>query len=138
MLTGPAQVAGYARTVSPTVLLVDDDPVILRLLEVNFRLDGFEVSTATHGLAAIERAGELHPDAMVLDVMMPGIDGYEVARRVRADTELAGTHLVFLTARTRDDEQMQQLGLADVDRVTKPFDPIALVHLVRSRIGDDA
>jgi len=116
------------------VLLVDDDPVILRLLEVNFRSDGFEVSTASHGGEALERVRELRPDAVVLDVMMPGLDGYEVAGRIRADDELASTRLVFLTARTQEDARRSETGLHDVDRMTKPFDPIALVQLVRSRI----
>ncbi|HSL10090.1 MAG TPA: response regulator [Actinomycetota bacterium] len=119
---------------SPRVLLVDDDPVILRLLEVNFRLDGFEVSTASHGGEALDRVRELRPDAVVLDVMMPGFDGYEVANRIRADEDLASTQLVFLTARTYDDPSGAAAALDDVDRVTKPFDPIALVRLVRHRI----
>jgi len=120
--------------VSLHVLLVDDDPVILRLLEVNFRLDGFDVSTATHGDDALERIRTIRPDAVVLDVMMPGLDGYEVAARIRADDELAATHLVFLTARTREDERLTQAGLDDVDRMAKPFDPIELVRLVRNRV----
>jgi CheY-like chemotaxis protein len=129
---------GMLPSVSPRVLLVDDDPVILRLLEVNFRLDGFEVTTASHGDEAIARAAEIRPDAIVLDVMMPGADGYEVAHRIRADDHLAGTRLVFLTARTQDDERLRALGLLDVDRVPKPFDPIALVALVRERVGSAA
>jgi two-component system OmpR family response regulator len=116
------------------VLLVDDDPVILRVLEVNFRVDGFEVSTASHGGDALERVRELRPDAVVLDVMMPGLDGYEVASRIRADDELSTTHLVFLTARTHDDDRRTAAGLEDVDRVAKPFDPIQLVRLVRARV----
>ena len=117
------------------MLLVDDDPVILRLLEVNFRLDGFDVSTASHGIEALEHVRELRPDAVVLDVMMPGLDGYEVASAIRAHEDLSSTCLVFLTARTADDERRTQAGLDDIDRVTKPFDPIALVQLVRSRLG---
>ena len=116
------------------MLLVDDDPVILRLLEVNFRLDGFEVSTASHGEEALTRAREGRPDAMVLDVMMPGLDGYEVAKRIRADAELAGIWLVFLTARTGDDDRLLDFDLDDVGKVMKPFDPIALVQLVRSHV----
>jgi DNA-binding response OmpR family regulator len=116
------------------VLLVDDDPVILRLLEVNFRLDGFEVSTASHGNEALDRVRQIRPDAVVLDVMMPGLDGYEVATHIRADAELESTQIVFLTARTHDDDRRIEAGLADVDRVPKPFDPAALVRLVRQRV----
>ena len=119
---------------SPRVLLVDDDPVILRLLEVNFRLDGFDVSTASHGSVALDRVREQRPDAVVLDVMMPGLDGYEVAAAIRADAELSATHIVFLTATTHADDRRTRAGLEDVDRMAKPFDPIALVQLVRSRV----
>jgi DNA-binding response OmpR family regulator len=118
---------------SPRVLLVDDDPVILRLLEVNFRLDGFDVSTASHGIEALERVRAQRPDAVVLDVMMPGLDGYQVAARIREDAELAATLVVFLTARTHDESS--EPGLDDVARVSKPFDPIALVQLVRDGLG---
>jgi two-component system OmpR family response regulator len=120
-------------TVSPRVLLVDDDPVIIRLLEVNFRLDGFDVSSASHGTEALERVRAERPDAVVLDVMMPGLDGYQVAAAIREDAQLAATLVVFLTARTRDEST--EAGLDDVVRVTKPFDPIALVELVRSGLG---
>jgi CheY-like chemotaxis protein len=116
------------------VLLVDDDPVILRVLELNFRLEGFEVSTAAYGAEALERARADKPDAVILDVLMPGLDGYEVASRIRADAELSSTHLVFLTGRAPDDAGSMRAGFDDVDRVSKPFDPIALVRLVRSRV----
>ena len=69
----------------PHVLVVDDDPVIVRLLELNFRLGGFRVSSATRGDRAVERAIEAEPDAIVLDVTMPGIDGYEVTRSLREE-----------------------------------------------------
>jgi two-component system OmpR family response regulator len=118
------------------VLLVDDDPVIVRLLEVNFRLGGFEVTTASHGDEAIARAREVRPHAVVLDVMMPGVDGYEVARRIRRDEDLAAARLVFLTARAIDDGRLDGTDLADADHVAKPFDPIALVQLVRDRVGE--
>ena len=117
------------------MLLVDDDPVILRLLAVNFRLDGFDVSTASHGDEALERVRELRPDAVVLDVMMPGLDGYEVASRIREDAELAATLVVFLTARMQEDEGHREAALDDIARVTKPFDPIALVQLVSSGLS---
>ena len=84
------------------VLLVDDDPVIVRLLDVNFRLEGFEVDTASRGELALERAVATSPDAVVLDVMLPGFDGYEVCRRLRAEPGFANTPVILLTARTQD------------------------------------
>ena len=115
----------------PRVLLVDDDPAMLRLLEVNFRLEGFETATASHGEEALAAIRESPPDAVVLDVMLPGIDGLEVYRRMRAEPPLAGVPVVFLTGRAVED------GTVDgAIFVTKPFDPAVLVGLVRARAED--
>jgi DNA-binding response OmpR family regulator len=118
----------------PRVLLVDDDPVIVRLLEVNFRLAGFRVEGAFRGEEAIEKAHESRPDAIVLDVMMPGLDGYDVCRRLRADPDLASIPIVFLTARAQDEDVAKGKSLGVVDYVTKPFDPESLVALIRRSI----
>ena len=124
-----------ADAAAPHVLLVDDDPVIVRLLEVNFRLGGFVVDGAFRGEEALEKAQRIHPDAIVLDVMMPGLDGYEVCVRLRQDEELADVPVVFLTARAQDDDIARGKALGVVDYVTKPFDPEALVEMVRAAIG---
>jgi DNA-binding response OmpR family regulator len=115
------------------VLLVDDDPAILRLLEVNFRLEGFETVTASRGEQALEAAAASRPDAIVLDVMLPGLDGTEVFRRLREDETLASVPVVFLSARSRDDDLVRADQL-DATYVTKPFDPSALVETVRDLI----
>jgi two-component system OmpR family response regulator len=120
---------------TPRVLLVDDDPVILRLLEVNFRLEGFTTDLAAHGDEALEKAASTAPDAVVLDVMMPGVDGYEVARRLRARDGLASLPILFLTARTQDDDQGFGDMLNDVDRLAKPFDPAEVVRRVRASLS---
>ena len=113
----------------PRVLLVDDDPAMLRLLEVNFRLEGFETVTASHGEEALAALQARPPDAVVLDVMLPGIDGWEVHRRMQADASLAEVPVVFLTGRTPDDD----VAPGGAEFVVKPFDPAALVALVRTR-----
>jgi CheY-like chemotaxis protein len=118
-----------------TVLLVDDDPVILRLLEVNFRLDGFETRSAARGEEALEQAAEEAPDAVVLDVMMPGMDGYEVCRRLRELPGLAQVPVVFLTARAEDADRGPVGVEGEFQHVTKPFDPSTLVEAVRARIA---
>jgi DNA-binding response OmpR family regulator len=118
------------------VLLVDDDPVILRLLEVNFRLDGFDTSTATRGEDALARAVEWKPDMVVLDVMMPGLDGWEVCRRLREHQDLADVPVVFLSARAQDDDRMRGYALGVVEYVTKPFDPASLVEIVRRHLAE--
>ncbi len=103
---------------------------MLRLLEINFRLEGFETATASRGEEAIEAVRSGRPDAMVLDVMLPGMDGHEVVRILRADPALAALPVVFLTGRSPDDERFRGPG---IDVVGKPFDPLELVRVVRSR-----
>ncbi len=113
------------------MLLVDDDPVIVRLLEVNFRLGGFTVDGANRGEEALDKAHANRPDAIVLDVMMPGLDGYEVCARLRDDPELESVPIVLLTARAQEDDVARGYALGVVEYVTKPFDPEALVASVR-------
>ncbi len=119
---------------APKILVVDDDPVIALLLEVNFRLDGFDVTTAGRGEDAIAHAKESPPDVILLDVMMPGLDGYEVYRRLREIPDLAETPVFFLSARAKDEDRARGMATGVVEYVTKPFDPSALVALVRRRL----
>jgi DNA-binding response OmpR family regulator len=120
----------------PVILLVDDDPVITRLLEVNFRLVGFRVAAVARGDVALERARAVPPDAVVLDVMLPGMGGYDVCRQMRSIPALADVPVVFLTARAPDEDQNARGGLGPVDFVTKPFEPDDLVELVRQRVAE--
>jgi DNA-binding response OmpR family regulator len=117
------------------VLVVDDDPVIVRLLEVNLSLDGYEVETASRGEQALERATETNPDLLILDVMMPGLDGWDTCRRLREQPRFADTPVVFLSARSQDDDRSKGLDLGPVAYLTKPFDPIRLMELVRRMLG---
>jgi CheY-like chemotaxis protein len=133
-LPGPAYTQRVSDAPSPRVLLVDDDPVIVRLLEVNFRLDGFRVDTATRGEEALSKAIELNPDVIVMDVMMPGMDGWAVSERLRADPATAETPIVLLSARVRDDDRSRGYALGVVDYVTKPFDPTDLIEVVRRNL----
>jgi DNA-binding response OmpR family regulator len=119
------------------VLLVDDDPAMLRLLEVNFRLEGFVVDSATRGDEALTIAAATPPAAVLLDMMMPGMDGAEVCRRLRALPGLDRVPVVFLSARVRDDDEPDDGTLGPVTHVAKPFDPQELVGLVRLRIGGE-
>jgi DNA-binding response OmpR family regulator len=113
------------------VLVVDDDPVIVRLLEVNLRLDGYDVETASRGEQALERATETDPDLLILDVMMPGLDGWETCRRLREMPAFTDTPVVFLSARAQDDDRATGIELGPVAYLTKPFDPVRLMELVR-------
>jgi CheY-like chemotaxis protein len=114
----------------PRILVADDDAVIVRLLQVNFRLEGYDVETAAHGEEAIQKAGELHPKLILLDVMMPGVDGWEVCRRLKEDPGTADIPVVFLSARAQEEDRKRGLELGVAEYVTKPFDPGDLVGLV--------
>ena len=119
------------------ILVADDDAVILRLLQVNFGLEGFEVQTAIHGEDALQKAREMCPDVILLDVMMPGLDGWEVCRRLKEDEALTKTPVVFLSARAQDEDRRRGYDLGAAAYVTKPFDPARLIKLVR-RLVDEA
>ena len=115
----------------PRVLVVDDEAVIRQLIAINLELEGFEVHQAEHGLDALVKARELDPDVVTLDVMMPGLDGWATARRLRADPATCRARIVLISARTRpaDLDAGREVG-ADA-YVTKPFDPDDVVDAVR-------
>jgi DNA-binding response OmpR family regulator len=113
------------------VLVADDDPIILRLLEVNLGLEGFAVETAGRGEEALTRARELGPDVIILDVMMPGMTGYDVAARLKEDPATAAIPVIFLSARTQEEDRARGRELGVAAYITKPFDPGELVDIVR-------
>lgn len=112
------------------VLVVEDDHVIRELLVVNLKMEGHEPVTAADGGAALQAVAERVPDVVLLDMMLPGIDGWEVAARLKGDDATRDIPVIALSARAMqaDIERGIELG---VDRyVTKPFDPIELMQLV--------
>jgi DNA-binding response OmpR family regulator len=121
---------------APRLLLVDDDPIIVRLLEVNFRLEGFTIQTASRGDDALELALATTPDVVILDMMLPGMTGDEVCRRMRDAPALADVPVVFLTARETDEVRAHGYALGMVDFISKPFDPVALVETVRRMLAE--
>ena len=113
------------------VLVVDDDRVIQQLLEVNLELEGYEVvATAADGKEALEKIAELKPDLVILDIMMPKMDGLEVCRRLRADPDLAGIPVILLSARAQDMDIREGLEIGASAYLTKPFDPVELLDVV--------
>lgn len=117
------------------VLVCDDDPVILKLLEVNLELEGYEVLSAHHGEEALLLAESEVPDLVILDIMMPRMDGYETAEKLRANDVTRDIPLVFLSAKAQaaDIERGEQY---DVDEyITKPFDPSELIEVVERLVG---
>jgi DNA-binding response OmpR family regulator len=120
---------------APRILLVDDDPVIVRLLQINFRLEGYDVDTASRGEQALEKVRAHRPDVVVLDVMMPGIDGWEVCRQLKETPGTKHVPVVFLSARAQDEDRQHGYALGVDEYVTKPFDPAHLVEIVRRSLS---
>ncbi|MHB8512394.1 MAG: response regulator transcription factor [Actinomycetota bacterium] len=113
------------------ILAVDDNRVIQQLLVVNLELEGYEVVTASDGEEAISQIHSEKPDLVLLDVMMPKLDGWEVARRVKADPKIARTPIIFLSARAQDLDVRRGLELGVHAYMTKPFDPVDLMDVVQ-------
>ena len=118
------------------LLVVDDEPSILELLSVSLRFAGFEVATATNGADALNRVRDFAPDLLVLDVMMPGLDGFAVASTLRSRGDRVP--VVFLTAKDATEDRVQGLTLGGDDYVTKPFsleEVVARIRAVLRRTG---
>jgi DNA-binding response OmpR family regulator len=116
--------------VSATVLLVDDDPVILRLLEINFGIEGYEVLAAADAPAALDLARRSRPDVVVSDVMMPSMSGLELMAALRGDDRTRAIPVLLLSARAQLDDVEAGLDAGADDYVTKPFEPLDLVERV--------
>jgi two-component system alkaline phosphatase synthesis response regulator PhoP len=111
------------------VLVVDDDAKTVELVKLYLNRDGYRVLTAYDGLEALQLARESHPDIIVLDLMLPGIDGLEVCRILRAESDVP---IIMLTAMTTDHDRLTGLNLGADDYVTKPFSPRELAARVRA------
>jgi diguanylate cyclase (GGDEF)-like protein len=117
-----------------TILVVDDDPDIARFVEVNLRSAGYDVSVASDGEQALEKAASLRPDLVLLDVMMPRIDGFEVAQRLRRNPQTASTSIIMLTAKALSTDKVLGLTAGADDYIIKPFDPIELLARVKGTL----
>ncbi|WP_159622479.1 response regulator transcription factor [Ruania rhizosphaerae] len=111
------------------VLVVEDDPTVLEIVTTYLEAAGFLVDQATDGIAAVQRAEECHPDLIILDRMLPGIDGLEVSRRIRS---ISRTPVLMLTALGTTDDRIDGLEAGADDYLAKPFSPRELVLRVRS------
>jgi len=120
--------------VPETILVVDDDPDIARFVEVNLRSAGYDVAVASDGEQALARAGEMRPDLVLLDVMMPKIDGFEVAQRLRRNPQTANTSIIMLTAKALSTDKVLGLTAGADDYIIKPFDPIELLARVKGTL----
>jgi CheY-like chemotaxis protein len=117
------------------VLVVDDDDVIRQLISVNLELEGFDVTTAVDGQDCLDKVKDVDPAVITLDIMMPRLDGWEAASRLRADPETADIKVVLLSARAQEAD-LQRGDRIGVDAyLTKPFDPDELIATVRRLAG---
>lgn len=121
--------------VNARILVVDDDPEVVRLFSYALKRAGYQVEGALSGEVALERARETRPDVIVLDIMMPGIDGYEVAQRLRQATETAAIPIVMLTARALVPDQIRGLQAGATSYLIKPVMPSALVKTIRDLLS---
>lgn len=117
------------------ILLVDDDKDILEFLSYNFKKEGFKVFTENNGFSAIQTAQDIKPDLIVLDVMMPGIDGLETCKRLREIEKSENVLIVFLTARAEDYSQLSGLDAGADAYITKPVSPAVFVGKIKALLN---
>jgi DNA-binding response OmpR family regulator len=117
------------------VLVIDDEAPIRLLCRVNLEAEGMTVIEAADGPSGLEQAREANPDVVLLDVMMPGLDGWKVAEQLLEDARTSDIPIIFLTARAEFRDRAKGLDIGGIDYVTKPFNPLDLAPLVRSLLA---
>lgn len=113
------------------VLVIDDEPGIIEIVEANLEGDGFEVISASNGKEGLEKIKSEQPELVVLDVMMPEMDGWEVLRSLEKDDSTAGLPVIMLTAKAADEDYIFGLEEGAVEYITKPFLPQELVNRIK-------
>ena len=114
------------------MLVVDDEEPILELLKYNLEKEGYSVETATDGMKAVEMAKKFLPDLVLLDIMMPVMDGVEACRRIREIPEVQKTFIIFLTARSEEYSEVAAFDVGADDYITKPIKPRALISRIQA------
>lgn len=120
---------------SKKILVVDDEPSIGRLVKMSLAVEGYDVKTATSGFEAMEEIEQSKPELIVLDIMMPGMNGYEVCMEIRKNPMTKDIKVVFLTARGNPGDAQQGFAVGGDDYIIKPFDPDELLEKVSDLIG---
>jgi two-component system, OmpR family, alkaline phosphatase synthesis response regulator PhoP len=123
---------------SQKVLVVDDEESILELLKYNLEKQGYDVRTAEDGQQAVDVARKFHPDLVLLDIMMPKMDGVEACRQIRAMPELQNTFIVFLTARAEEYSEIAAFDVGADDYILKPIKPRALMSRISALFRRDS
>ena len=114
------------------ILIVDDEPDILEILKLNLQSEGYKVSTAENGKKALKKVDKINPDLIVLDLMMPIMDGIETCERLRLDSRYKNTLIIFLTARSEDYSQIAALDVGADDYINKPVKPRVFLSKIKS------
>jgi len=117
------------------VLVIDDEAPIRLLCRVNLEAEGMDVIEAPDGPSGVDKARAERPDVILLDVMMPGLDGWRVAEQLLEDERTSRIPIIFLTARAEFRDRAKGLDIGGIDYVTKPFNPLELAPLVRALLG---
>jgi DNA-binding response OmpR family regulator len=120
------------------ILIVEDEQHILTVLEYNLKLDGFEVYLAEDGFAGLDLAGRVRPDVILLDWMLPQIDGLTVLSKLKADVRTKDIPVFMLTARGMLEDIEQAFGAGADDYITKPFNPTQLGRMIREKLESKA
>lgn len=119
-------------TVKQKILIVDDEPDIIELIAYNLNKEGYLFVTASNGLEAIQMAKKHHPDLILLDIMMPKLDGIETCRQLRTMPEFKNTYMVFLTARSEEYSEISGFNVGADDYIAKPIKPRALISRINA------
>jgi len=119
------------------VLVVDDEPDVLLLCRVNLEFEGYEVVEASDGEMAMQVVREENPDVVLLDVMMPKMDGWQVLAALKADDDLKDIPVVMLTAKVQDQDQIRGWSSGAAEYITKPFSPLALSQVLQDVLSND-
>lgn len=117
------------------ILVVDDEVYILHILEFSLGAEGFQVITANNGELAVERAIQEQPDLIVLDIMMPVLDGYETCRRLKRQAETKEIPVILLTAKGREADKRLGYEVGAIDYIIKPFSPSRLIGRIEEIVG---
>ena len=113
------------------VLVVDDDPMVTRLVRINLEMEDFEVEEAWDGRTALEALQDDAPELLLLDIMMPQMDGWELLRRLRSDPDMNHLPIILLTARVQDMDRARGWRMGADGYITKPFNPVELAGALR-------
>lgn len=119
------------------VLVVDDEPDVLLLCRVNLEFEGYEIPEARDGEEALRVVREEHPDVVLLDVMMPRMDGWQALEAIKADPATTDIPVVMLTAKVQDEDQIRGWEAGAADYITKPFSPLSLSQVIADVVRND-